>query len=769
MATEQSIGTRPAGEDARQRLLAGIAVTERRLTLAGVPTALLEGGDGPPVLLLHGPAGNAAHWVRVIPGLIRGHRVIAPDLPGHGASAVAADAELGDERTIAWLRELIDRTCPAAPVLVGYALGGAIAARFAAVEGGRLSRLVLVDALGLTGFAPAPEFGLALEAFLAQPSEQTHDDLWHHCALDLGRLRRAMGERWEPFRSYNVERALDPSALAALGSLMGRFGMPAIPAAELARIDVPTTLIWGRHDLATRVSVAKAASARYGWPLHVIEDCADDPPIEQPDALLRALLGERVDGFETTDQDAEALGAAGFGGEIVGRGHPRYDALRKVYNAMVDRRPALIARARDARDVAAAVRFARARGLPLSVYGGGHNVTGNAVCEAGVTIDLRPMKAVTVDPETRTCHAQAGLTWGELDAATQQHGLAVTGGRMSTTGLGGLTLGGGSGWIERKFGYTVDNLLSVETVTADGRIRTASEREHPELFWATRGGGGNFGVATSFEFRLHPIGPAVLAGMLMFPAPMASAVLANFRDVMADAVDEVGGGVVLLTAPHEQFVPEPVRGRPVVGMVVSYAGPPADGEDALRRLREFGPPALDLVAPMPYTALQQLIDSGYPTGRRNYWTGDFLSGLPDAAIDILCRFHHSKPSPETQIIVLPGGGACARVPDGTMAIGQRGAPFNIHITSLWADPRDDQANINWTRELSAAMKPYTTGRVYVNFIGDEGRDRVVASFGAEGYARLQTIKRRYDPDNLFRSNQNIEPRVDGWTPPDAAQ
>ena len=424
---------------------------------------------------------------------------------------------------------------------------------------------------------------------------------------------------------------------------------------------------------------------------------------------------------------------------------------------MIDRRPALIARCIDAQDVSAAVTFARDGGLPVSVYGGGHNVTGNAVCDDGVTIDLRPMKAIEVDPETRTCRAEAGLTWGELDAATQEHGLAVTGGRMSTTGLGGLVLGGGSGWIERKCGYTVDNLLSVETVTADGQILTASEIENPELFWGTRGGGGNFGVVTRFEFRLHPIGPTVLGGMLMYPAPMAAAVLRNFRDVMADAADEVGSGVALLTAPSEEFVPEPVRGQPVVGVIVCYAGPVEEGEQALRPLREFGPPAADMVAPMPYVALQQLIDPGYPAGMRNHWTGDFLSGLPDDAIEVMCRFHLSKPSPLTQILTLPGGGAGARVPDGTMAIGQRQAPFNIHITSLWPDPADDAANIAWTRELSAAMKPFTTGRVYVNFIGDEGRDRVVAAFGSEGYARLQTLKHRYDPGNLFRSNQNIKP------------
>jgi FAD/FMN-containing dehydrogenase len=328
---------------------------------------------------------------------------------------------------------------------------------------------------------------------------------------------------------------------------------------------------------------------------------------------------------------------------------------------------------------------------------------------------------------------------------------------MSTTGLGGLIVGGGSGWIERKCGYAVDNLLSVELVTADGQILTASETENPELFWGTRGGGGNLGVATRFDLRLHRIGPTVLGGLLVYPAEMAAAVLRNFRDVMAAAPDDVGGGVALLTAPHADFVPGPVRGQPVVAVVACYAGPAGEGEEALRPLREFGPPAVDLVEPMPYVALQQMIDEGYPAGKRNYWTGDFLAGLPDDAIDVLCSFHRSAPSPLTQILTLPGGGACTRVPDGTMVIAERGAPFNLHITSLWADPADDEANISWTRALSAAMKPFTTGRVYVNFIGDEGHDRVVASFGREGYARLQALKDRYDPENLFSSNQNVVP------------
>jgi FAD/FMN-containing dehydrogenase len=303
----------------------------------------------------------------------------------------------------------------------------------------------------------------------------------------------------------------------------------------------------------------------------------------------------------------------------------------------------------------------------------------------------------------------------------------------------------------------VDNVISVEMVTADGQVVAASESENEELFWGTRGGGGNFGVVTSFELRLHPVGPIVLGGMLMYPAPMAAAVLGNFRDVMAGAPDEVGGGVALITAPPEEFVPEPVRGQPVVGVVLCYAGHVEDGEKALRPLRDFGPPAMDMVQPMPYLAVQRLIDPGNQKGMRNYWTAEFLTGLPDAAIETICRYHLSKPSPLTQVVLVPGGGAVGRVPDDRMAIGQRQAPFNIHIMSMWTDIADDEANIVWTQEFGAAMKSFATGRVYLNFIGDEGEDRVKAAFGPETYARLQKLKRRYDAGNLFRLNQNIKP------------
>lgn len=454
--------------------------------------------------------------------------------------------------------------------------------------------------------------------------------------------------------------------------------------------------------------------------------------------------------------DTGALRSA-FGGDLIRRGDPRYDEFRAVFNSMVDRYPELIIRCTGAGDVAAAVDFAREAALPLAVYGGGHGVTGNAVCDGGVVADLRPMKDISIDAQARTCRAGAGATWGELDAATQRHGLAVTGGRVSTTGVAGLTLGSGSGWLERKLGYTADNLLSVQMVTADGQIVTASGTENPELFWGICGAGGNFGVVTSLEFRLHPVGPEVLGGMLLYPAEAAAAVLRHFREFMAGAPDEVGGAVALVTAPPADFVPEPVRGHPVAGVIATYAGPAAEGARALAPLREFGPPAMDLVQPMPYVELQRMIDDANPHGLRNYWSADFLTGLPDQAIEIICRHHLAMPSPLSQILVVPGGGAVARIPDDRTALAQRQAPFNLHILSMWTDPAEDPASIAWARQLAADMKPFTTGRVYLNFIGEEGEERVKSAFGPEVYARLQALKDRWDPQNLFHLNQNIRP------------
>ena len=286
---QENGGSQLSGMQARQRLLAGLPVTERRLPLGGISTAVLEGGDGPPVVLLHGPMGNATHWMGVIPGLVATRRVIVPDLPGHGASEVTAKGRIDADRVMEWLDGLIARSCKTPPALVGQLLGGAIAARYASEQGHRLSRLVLIDTFGLCPFQPAPEFGLALSKFLSQPTEGTHTDLWQHCAFDLDAMRQRMGAGWQPFEAYNLDRARTPSVQAALGALMEQLGVPALPSSSLERIAVPTTLIWGRHDRATPLSVAEAASARFGWPLHVIEDCNDDPPVEQPEALLRAL------------------------------------------------------------------------------------------------------------------------------------------------------------------------------------------------------------------------------------------------------------------------------------------------------------------------------------------------------------------------------------------------------------------------------------------------------------------------------------------------
>jgi FAD/FMN-containing dehydrogenase len=446
-----------------------------------------------------------------------------------------------------------------------------------------------------------------------------------------------------------------------------------------------------------------------------------------------------------------------FDGSLVGRDDPGYDDARTLFNAMFDRHPLAIARCSSADDVAVAVRAAREQGLDFTVFGGGHGVTGAAVADGALCIDLRGMKAVSVDAEARTARAEAGLVWGELDAATQEHGLAVTGGRASDTGVGGLALGSGSGWLERKLGFTCDNLLAAEVVTADGRQVVASADQNPELFWGLRGGGGNFGIVTAFHFQLHPVGPILLGGMLMYPAAMARDLVAFYAEFIADAPDEVLGGLAFICAPPADFVPEPVRGQPVVGAIAAYAGPVDAGEAALRPLREFGPPAIDMIEPMPYLALQQIIDAGNPWGMRNYWTADFLGELPDKAIDTWVEHATAPVSPMSQMLLIPGGGALARVDDNATAFGNRNAPWNVHLLGMWPDPADDERNIAYVREFGAAMKPWTTGRTYLNFIGDEGGDRVESAFGPEKFARLQKLKDAWDPTNVFSHNQNIPP------------
>jgi FAD/FMN-containing dehydrogenase len=457
------------------------------------------------------------------------------------------------------------------------------------------------------------------------------------------------------------------------------------------------------------------------------------------------------------DALAPTLDLPGFTGTLLRAGDDEYDDARTVFNAMIDRSPAVIARPATADDVVAAVALARERSVPLSVYGGGHGVTGSAVCDAGVCIDMRGMSSVEVDPVAKTARVGGGANWGQVDDATQEHGLAVTGGRVRSTGVAGLVLGSGSGWIERKFGLTCDSLVSVEVVTADGRKVVASEAENPDLFWGIRGGGGNFGVITSFEFRLHEVGPIVLGGMIMYPAEMARDVTRAYRDLMVGAPDELGSGLAYITAPPLDFVPEPIRGKPVVGILVCWVGDIAAGQQAIAPLVELAPPGAAMVQPMPYVAVQQLLEPANPKGRRNYWSADFLAELPDEAVDVLVEHGTNPASPFGQVILVPGGGAIARVDDDTMAFGERQSPWNIHYLNMWEDPAADEECIAYTRRIAQAMKPWASGRAYLNFIGDEGGDRVKAAFGPERYARLQEIKRAWDPDNLFRLNQNIPP------------
>src|SRR5919109_873931 len=447
---------------------------------------------------------------------------------------------------------------------------------------------------------------------------------------------------------------------------------------------------------------------------------------------------------------------ASFGGTLVTPDDPGYDDARKVFNAMIDRRPALIARCSGVADVMTAVGLAREHDLEVAVRCGGHSVAGQSVCDGGIVIDVSPMKGVWVDPAERTAWAQAGLNWGELDRETQAFGLAVTGGRMPDTGVAGLALGGGSGWIERKYGFTVDSLISAELVTADGRLVIASADRNPDLFWALKGGGGNFGVVTGFEFQLHEVGPLLYGGMMFFPIDAAVDLLKAYRAFMDRAPDEICGGAAILCAPPEKFVPEPVRGKPVLAIIACYVGPAEAGERAFAPLREWGP-ALEMLGPMPYSAIQGLIAPGNPPGRHHYWKAGFLGELTDEAIETFVARASDVISPFTAALMLPLGGAFARVDEDSTPLAYRGAKWNYHILSQWEDPAESERHVEWTRDADLAMSEYAEAGVYVNFAADPSASAVEAGFGPEKYARLGEVKRGYDPGNVFRSKTKIPP------------
>jgi FAD/FMN-containing dehydrogenase len=444
----------------------------------------------------------------------------------------------------------------------------------------------------------------------------------------------------------------------------------------------------------------------------------------------------------------------GFRGEQIAPGDAGYDEARTIFNAMIDRHPALIARCADTDDVVRAVRHARAEGVELSVRAGGHSVAGWSMVDGGLIVDVAPLKDVHVDPQARIVHAGGGMLWGELDVATQEHGLATTGGRVSTTGVAGFTLGGGSGWIERQCGLACDNLVGAQLVTADGEVIEVSSDEHPELLWALRGGGGNFGVVTRLDLRLHRVGPTVYGGLAVYPPEDGPVLGRAMRDFFLAAPEEVGLGLVYLTAPPEEFIPVEWQGRLVVGIAGCWNGPIDVAEREMSGLLGGCEAIANLFGPIPYTELQKLIDD--PPGMRNWWTADYLTDLTDAAVDAFCEYSEGMPAGLSQSIVFPWGGQVARATAEQTPLAQRETAWVVHPFAVWEGAERDAEHIEWGRRSHAAFAPWTTGGTYLNFIGDEGQQRVRSAFG-HAYGRLAQIKARYDPENVFRGNQNIVP------------
>ena len=439
-----------------------------------------------------------------------------------------------------------------------------------------------------------------------------------------------------------------------------------------------------------------------------------------------------------------------------------YDAARRVWNRLIDQKPALVIRCAGVADVIHAVNFAHSRGLPVAVRGSGHNVAGHAVCDDGVVIDLSLMKGIRVDPAHQTVRAEAGLTWGELDHETQVFGLATTGAKVSTVGIAGVTLGGGLGWLMRKWGLAVDNLLSADVVTANGQYLVASSIENPELFWGVRGGGGNFGVVTSFEYRLHPVGPLVTGGILIYSVTLARDLLRFYREFMAAAPDELAALFTFWTAPPVRSIPAHLHGKLIVSVLVCHSGPIEEGMRSVAALRRFGPPLLDRIGPMPYVAVQRLFDQAGAYGQYVYVKSDHLTDLGDDAIDTLVTHAQNVTSPSSVVLIFTLGGAVSRIGPNETAYSHRHARFNYAIYSMWANQDESMRHIEWTREFWTAMEPFSAG-AYVNELGDEGEDRVRAAYTPETYDRLVALKNRYDPTNLFHVNQNVKPRREGIT------
>jgi len=442
-------------------------------------------------------------------------------------------------------------------------------------------------------------------------------------------------------------------------------------------------------------------------------------------------------------------------GEVITPGHETYNEARKIWNGDVDRSPAVIVRCENVEDVKTALAIGRASGLPIAVKCGGHSVPGHSIADGALMIDLRRMNKVVVDAEARRATVQGGAIWSEVDAATQAHSLAVTGGEVSHTGVAGLTLGGGIGHVMRKFGLVVDNLLSAEIVTADGRVLRASPAENDDLFWAIRGGGGNFGIVTEFEFKLWPLGPLVLGGLAFWAPDKGPELMRHYREFCKDCPDEVRTELAYLHAPPFDFVPKDVQLKPGYAFVVAGTDV-AVAERAVKKMRSFGPPLFDIIGPMPYLGLQAMFDPALPPGTKSYLKGHYVNELSDDLIRELHDWTGKMPPGRSMVFVIQMGGAVARVPEDATAVGGRSAAFQTLFVGIWDDPSEKPTRVQWTRGIWDALVPFAHG-AYVNLSDNQDEAALRITYGARKYARLQSIKAKYDPDNLFRLNQNIKP------------
>ena len=445
-----------------------------------------------------------------------------------------------------------------------------------------------------------------------------------------------------------------------------------------------------------------------------------------------------------------------FRGEIILPSEKAYEQARKIWNGMIDKRPAIIARCLGASDVIKAVKFAGDHHLTVAVRGGGHNVSGNAVCDGGIMIDLSMMKSVRVDPQEQSVRAEPGAIWRQFDLETQAFGLATTGGLVSSTGISGFTLGGGIGWLTRKYGLALDNLKSVDLVTSKGDLVTANADKNSDLFWGVRGGGGNFGIVTSFEYKIHPVGPIILGGLIAYRAEQGEEVLKFYSEFVKNAPDELTTLAAFITAPPLPFIPKDVHGSHLVAISVCYCGKIEEGQKVLEPLRRFGSPIADVIQPMPYLVLQSMLDEAAPSGIQNYWKSSYISNLSDEVIKIILRYGEKITSPLSAIHIHALGGALQRIPDDETAFSHRDAPFVLNIVSSWPDPSENNKHIQWTRNLFNDMQAYARG-VYVNFMGEEDAGRVKEAYDPAKYSKLVGLKNKYDPANMFHLNQNIVP------------